>query len=118
MALGITPLPNPTQGGRLRGEKLRVVVFSPDASIPAGGYTVLASAIGFTYLDFGMCGAVNDGSAYYADFKIGTASTDGTLKFFNVSCSSTNKATDIGTAVGASLASLTTNPVTMLVIGR
>lgn len=118
MALTLSPAPNPTLGGRLRGEKLRIVAISPDASIPSTGYVILASALGFTYLDFGLAGAVNDGSAYWADIKIGTASTDCTLKFFNASCSATNKATDVGTAVAASLTNLTTNPLTCLFVGR
>ena len=118
MAITISPAPGPARGGPLRGEKLKVVQISPDASIPSTGYVILASALGFTYLDFGLVGPVNDGSAYDAAIKIGTASTDCTLKVYNVSCSATNKATDVGTAVAASLTNLTTNPMTVLFVGR
>lgn len=117
MALTITPISGKPRVGPLRGQKAEVFSFLPDASKPAGGYTILASALGFTYLDFGVCGDPK-GAAYVAGFRIGTASTDATLQFYNVSATSTNAGTDIGTAVGASVTGLTTNPVQVYVIGR
>ncbi len=117
MAATIAPLPKfIAQGGPLRGEKLRTIVFTPDGSKPSGGYAVAATSFGLTYLDFGVCGPVNDGSAYVAALKVGSASTDCTIQFYSYGAASTS-ATPFA-AVGASDTHLTTNPVTILVVGR
>lgn len=117
MAVTIKQNPAHTLKAPLRGERGRTFLITPDASKPAGGYTILASALGFTYLDFGVCAQPAAG-IYQCGLQIGTASTDCTLQYFNVSATSTNAATDIGTAVGASVTAITTNPVAIYVIGR
>lgn len=114
MALGIKPLPSGSRKGHLRGEQIKSFVFTPDASKPSAGYTILASALGLSYLDFGVCANVNDGSLAVAGIKIGTASTDATLQFYSFLSSSAG----VVAAYSASDTKLTTNPVSVLVIGR
>lgn len=116
MAITVAPVPSYSKGGPLRGEKIKSFVVTPDGSKPSGGYTVLASSLGLSIIDFGVCGAVNDGSAYVAAIKVGTAQTDCTLQFYSYGAASTS-ATPFA-AVGASDTKLTTNPVTILVVGR
>lgn len=118
MALVIKPLTGQPKFGPLRGQKARSFVLTPDASKPAGGYTVLASALGFTYLDFGVCGNPQVGGKYQPNIYIGTASTDCTIQWYQISASATNAATDIGTALGASVAGISTSPVPLYVLGR
>ena len=120
MAITIAPLPRFIgHNGPLRGEKLVSRAITPDGSKPSGGYTVLASSFGLTYLDFGVCGAVNDGSTYVAGLKVGTASTDCTIQFYSYQSVAGSAATaGAFIAVAASDTKLTTNPVTVLVCGR
>jgi hypothetical protein len=117
MAISVKAINSSSPKGPLRGQRHRTFVITGDASKPAGGYTILATDLGFTYLDFGVCGLAGAG-AYSAGFQIGTASTDGTLQYFRVSATSTNAGTDIGTGLGASVTNITTNPVGLFVIGR
>ena len=118
MALVIKPNSHHALKGPLRGQKGRTFILTPDGSKPSGGYTVLASALGLSSLDFGICGANQGDSKYHAEVRIGTASTDCTIQFYQNTMSATNAGTDIGTALGASVTALTTNPVPLYVIGR
>ena len=102
----------PILGGGLRGEAQKAFVISPDASKPAGGYTILASALGFTYLDFGQVHTPN--ALYAVKLEIGTASTDATLQFYEAQATGAS----VGTAIGASVTGVSTKPVQALVIGR
>lgn len=119
MALTVKPISFHSLKGPLRGQKGRTFVLTPDASKPAAGYTVLASALGFTYLDFGVAAACQgDPLSYRGDIKIGTASTDCTIQFYSLSAASTASITNIGAALPASATVLTTNPLPIYVIGR
>lgn len=115
MALTIGPVPAFAPKGALRQERAKAFVLTPDGSKPAGGYTIAASALGYSTLDFGICGPVNDGSFYTAALKVGTAQTDCTVQFFSIN---PNSSTASVSAVSASDTKLTTNPVTVLVVGR
>ena len=116
MAITIKPIAGHGIKGPLRGQRARTFQLTPDASKPAGGYTVLASALGFSVIDFGVCGHVANG-ALGAKAIVGTAGTDFTLQYYQQTMSATNAGTDIA-ALGASNTSITTNPVVVYVIGR
>lgn len=118
MALTVKPGVGTPRFGPLRGQKARVFTLTADASKPAAGYTVLATDLGFTYLDFGVCGDPQANANYSAAVRIDTSSTKCTVQYYQNSASATNAATDIGTALGASVAALSTNAVPLYVIGR
>lgn len=118
MAATVRALQSHSIKGPLRQERGRTFLFTADASKPAAGYTVLATDLGFTYLDFGVCGDPQSNANYYGQIRIDTSSTKATVQFYQASASATNAATDIGTALGASVAALSTNALPIYVIGR
>jgi hypothetical protein len=113
MAISIKPASGNPRFGPLRGQKARTVVITGDASKPAGGYTILASALGFSFIDFGVCGDIANG-ALGCKAIIGTAQTDLTLQYYYNSGTTAS----IGVGLAASDTSITTNPVALYVIGR
>ena len=120
MALTIKPAAGHGTKGPLRGQKARSFVLQPDASKPAGGYTVLASALGFSVIDFGVVGDCAN-AALQPKLIIGTASTDFTVQWFIQTLhTATASLTDnsVGVGLGVSNTSVTTNPVAIYVIGR
>lgn len=117
MALVIKPLTGKPRFGPLRGQQARAFVLTADASKPAGGYTVLASDLGFTYLDFGVCAAPQVGIGYTPRLFLGTASTDCTLQWY-IATQSASNGTLVGQPEGASSTALSTSPVPIYVIGR
>lgn len=117
MALTIKPVSGHGVKGPLRGQKARSFVLQPDASKPAGGYTVLASALGFSVIDFGIVGQCANLSLQ-PKLVVGTAGTDFTVQWISQGTVATNAASDLNVALGASNTSVTTNPVAIYVIGR
>lgn len=118
MALSIKPVSGHAIKGPLRGQRARSFVLTPDASKPAAGYTVLASALGFSFLDYGVVGSPAD-TGLNAKFVIGTAGTDATLNYFvGTLGTATSAISGVGQPLGASNTSVTTNPVAVYVIGR
>jgi hypothetical protein len=117
MALVIKPLTGSPKFGPLRGQKARSFLLTADASKPAGGYTVLASALGFTYLDFGVCGAPQVGQGYQPRLLLGTASTDMTVQWY-IATQSASNGTLVGQPEGASSTALSTSDVPIYILGR
>ncbi len=113
MAITIKPSPSHSVKGPQRGMRSRTFLITPDASKPAGGYTILATDLGFTSLKFGICGDPA-GAIYYAGIRIGTASSDATVQYY---AATESAASLIGSAIGASVTGLTTNAVPLYVIG-
>ena len=112
MAISIKPLPG-NRVGPHRGQRAKSFVITPDASKPAGGYTILATALGFSVLDFGIVGAPAN-TALFCKAVIGTAQSDLTLNWYY----GTGTTASIGVGLAASDTSVTTNPVALYVIGR
>lgn len=120
MALSIKPAPAGALKGPVRGQRSRSFQLLPDASKPAAGYTVLASDLGFSTLDFVLPGGVAD-TTLRAHAVIGTAQSDFTINWYVNSlhtATSNLSAASVGVALGASNTSVTTNPVYVFVIGR
>lgn len=113
MAISIKPASGGPRFGPLRGQKARTFLITPDASKPAGGYTILATALGFSALDFGVCGNIAN-TALFCKAVIGTAQSDLTLQWHY----GTGTTASIGIGLAASDTSVTTNPVAIYVIGR
>lgn len=111
MAVTITQVGRSRQG--LRGASEKAFAINCDASKPAGGYTVLASALGFTYLDFGQVQTPDP--LYSVKFEIDSASTKGTMQFY---AATESAASLLGSAIGASATGVSVKPVAALFIGR
>ena len=113
MALSIKPVSGHGIKGPLRGQRARTFILTPDASKPAGGYTVLASALGFSALDFAVVGNIAN-TALFCKAVIGTAQSDVTVNWYY----GTGTTASIGVNLAASDTSVTTNPVAVYVVGR
>ena len=114
MAVTITPITRAyALGGTRRGEKLRAFSIAGDASKPAGGYVVAATDIGFNSIDIGLVQTPN--TLYSAKFAIATDSASGSLQVYAATESAVSL---VGSAIGASVTDVSTQPFLMLVIGR
>ena len=112
---GLEPAACRLEGGcshpaELRGQGI-------NASKAAGGYTILASALGFSYIDFGVAGAGQVDQGYEPRLLVGAASTDCTLQWY-IATQSASNGTLVGQPAAASATGYTTSPVPLYIIGR
>lgn len=118
MALVITPISrvSPQPNGGLRGEVVKVFSLAADASKPAGGYVVAATALGLASVDFVVADTPN--ILYFLKTPIATDAASFTIQAYANTISATDQATKAGVAIGASVTDVSTQPIRLLVVGR
>ena len=118
MALVITPVSRvaPSPNGGLRGEVVKVFSLAADASKPAGGYVIAATALGLSAIDFALADTPN--ILYFLKAPIATDAASFTVQAYANTISATGVATQAGSAIGASVTDVSTQPIRLLVVGR
>lgn len=115
MALGITTRNLiPRAGGLFKGRKVKLVTFTGDASMPAGGYIVAAADVGMRIIESGICGHDRKGTYSFTLIPSNTASSALTL--------SSNRATllpfdSANASVTASVAAVSSATVDAIIFG-
>lgn len=114
MAVTITPITRAySLGGTRRGQKLRAFSVAGDASKPAGGFVIAATDIGYNSIDIAMVQTPN--TLYSVKMALATDSASGSLQFYAATESAVSL---VGSAIGASVTDVSSQPVLMLVFGR